>query len=87
MGGGCLAGEVARLRWGEVWEWTASRFEPFAGFEPDPWRDYSLPHFGTHRVLKGGSWATRGRIRHIKHRRFERPESDEIFCGFRSCAV
>lgn len=75
------------FRWGEVWEWTASRFEPFAGFEPDPWRDYSLPHFGTHRVLKGGSWATRGRMRHIKHRRFERPERDEIFCGFRSCAV
>lgn len=75
------------LRWGEVWEWTASRFEPFPGFAPDPWVSYSQPCFGTHRVLKGGSWATRGRIKHLKHRAFERPARDDLFSGFRSCAA
>lgn len=74
-------------RCGEVWEWTASRFDSFPGFSPDPWLAYSQPCFGTHRVLKGGAWATRGRIRHIKHRAFQRPERDDIFSGFRSCAA
>lgn len=75
------------FRWGQVWEWTASVFEPFEGFEPDPWRTYSLPCFGTHRVLKGGSRATRGRLKDPKYRSFHRPDRDELFCGFRSCAL
>ena len=75
------------FRWGEVWEWTANRFEPYAGFEPDPYADYSQPWFNTHRVLRGGSFATRPRMKHAKYRNFYRPERDDIFCGFRSCAV
>ncbi|MFN3415481.1 MAG: selenoneine synthase SenA [Caldimonas sp.] len=75
------------FRHGQVWEWTASRFEPFDGFEPDPYRDYSLPWFGTHRVLKGGSRATRGRLKDPKFRNFSMPHRDDIFCGFRSCAL
>nr|WP_307726782.1 selenoneine synthase SenA [uncultured Caldimonas sp.] len=75
------------FRWGEVWEWTANRFEPYAGFEPDPYADYSQPWFNTHRVLRGGSFATRPRMKHAKYRNFYRPERDDIFCGFRSCAM
>lgn len=74
------------FRWGEVWEWTASRFEPYVGFEPDPYADYSQPWFGTHRVLRGASFATRRRLHHPKYRNFYLPERDDIFCGFRSCA-
>ena len=74
------------FRWGEVWEWTASRFEPYPGFAADPYADYSQPWFGTHRVVRGGSFATRRRLAHPKYRNFFRPERDDIFCGFRSCA-
>ena len=43
---------------GNVWEWTASDFLPFAGFAADPYKDYSQPWFGTRKVLRGGCWAT-----------------------------
>lgn len=74
------------FRWGEVWEWTATGFRPYPGFEAHPWRSYSLPCFDSHRVLRGASLATRGRLRDPKFRHFARPERDELFCGFRSCA-
>ncbi|HUG25107.1 selenoneine synthase SenA [Piscinibacter sp.] len=73
--------------WGAVWEWTASTFRPYPGFAPDPWADYSQPHFGSHKVLRGASLATRLRMRNPKFRRFERPECDDLFAGFRSCAL
>lgn len=75
------------FRWGEVWEWTASTFRPYPGFSSDPDLDYSQPCFGTHRVLRGASFATSGRMRHLKFRHFYRPERDDMFCGFRSCAA
>ncbi len=44
---------------GNMWEWTAEWFEPGPGFRPFPYRGYSVPYFGgTHRVLKGGGFAT-----------------------------
>jgi len=75
------------FRWGEVWEWTATTFRPYPGFQPGPYRDYSQPWFGTHKVLRGASFATRERMRHPKYRNFFKPERDDVFCGFRSCAV
>ena len=68
------------FRWGDVHEWTASRFQPYPGFTPDPWVDYSVPHFGKARVLRGASWATRSRLKHPKFRGFSDPGEDEIFC-------
>ncbi len=75
------------FRWGEVHEWTASRFEPYPGFTPDPWVDYSMPHFGQARVLRGAAWVTRSRMKHPKFRGFSLPGTDDGFFGFRSCAV
>ena len=80
-------GATRGFRWGDVWEWTASSFLPYEGFAADPYRDYSKPWFGTHKVLRGASFATRVRMRNAKYRNFYRPERDDIFSGFRSCAA
>ena len=75
-------------RWGEVWEWTASTARPYPGFAADPHRDPALPCFdGNHKALRGASFATRARVASPKARRFCRPERDDLFCGFRSCAA
>jgi len=75
------------FRWGDVWEWTGSSFRAYPGFTPGPYADYSQPWFGTHKVLRGASMATRARMKHLKYRNFYLPERDDIFCGFRSCAL
>jgi iron(II)-dependent oxidoreductase len=75
------------FRWGDVWEWTASTFRAYPGFVPGPYAEYSQPWFGTHKVLRGGSFATRARMKSPKYRNFFRPERDDVFCGFRSCAL
>ena len=75
------------FRWGDVWEWTGTTFRGYPAFAPGPWFDYSQPHFGTHKVLRGASFATRARMKNPKFRGFALPDSDEKFCGFRSCAL
>ncbi len=85
-----VAAHVAQRRgfeWGDVWEWTASTFRPFEGFMPGPWAAYSQNAFGTHRVLKGASFATRARVQSPRFRNFALPTRDDLFCGFRSCAI
>lgn len=72
---------------GGVWEWTASPFAPYPGFAADPYREYSQPWFHTHFVLRGGSFATRSRLVHNGLRNFYLPERDDVFAGFRTCAV
>jgi iron(II)-dependent oxidoreductase len=71
---------------GNVWEWTSTPFTPHPGFVEDAYRDYSLPWFGTHRVLRGGSWATRGRMLRNTLRNFYTPDRRDVFAGFRTCA-
>lgn len=71
---------------GNVWEWTASTFEPFPGFIPDPYKDFSQPWFGTRKVLRGGSWATRGEMIRNTWRNFFTPDRRDVFAGFRTCA-
>ena len=39
----------------QVWEWTATAFAPYPGFEPHPYRDYSAPWFDGRPVLRGAS--------------------------------
>jgi ergothioneine biosynthesis protein EgtB len=72
--------------WGQVREWTASTLRPYPGFVAGPWRDYSLPAFGSHKVLRGASFATRDSLRNARFRGFALPERDGGFFGFRSCA-
>jgi EgtB-related family protein len=72
---------------GQVWEWTASPFVPFPGFEHHPYRDYSQPWFDGRPVLKGGSFATQPFMKHAHYRNFFEPHRDDVFAGFRSCAA
>jgi len=73
--------------WGDVWEWTASRFEPYAGFVPDRYREYSAPSFGSCQAVRGASFATPARLRSPHFRNFYLPGRDDIFVGFRTCAA
>ena len=75
------------FRWGTVWEWTGSTARPYPDFAPDPWRNYSQPCFGSHKVLRGASFATRERMKHPRFRNFQPPQCDQLFAGFRSCAA
>jgi len=70
---------------GNTWEWTASTFEPYPGFEPDMYEEYSRPWFGDRKVLKGGAWATRGRLIHNMWRNYFEPQRRDVLAGFRTC--
>ena len=82
----CAALQSPGFRWGEVWEWTATTFEPYPEFMPHPYRDYSQPWFGTRRVLRGACSATSPWLAHPRYRNFFEPHRSDIFAGFRSCA-
>ena len=71
---------------GNVWEWTASDFQPYPGFIAGPYKEYSAPWFG-HKVLRGGCWATRSHLIHNNYRNFYTPERRDVWAGFRTCAL
>lgn len=79
--GGC------RQMIGNVWEWTSSAFLPYPGFLRDPYKEYSEPWFGTHRVLRGGCFTTSRRIATAYYRNFFTPDRCDVFAGFRTCAL
>lgn len=81
------SGSSQGFAWGQTWEWTASTFEPYPDFVAGPDRMYSQAGFGTHKVLRGASLATRDRLRHPQFRGFQLPDRDDAFCGFRSCSL
>jgi len=72
---------------GNVWEWTNDDFLPFDGFSIDPYKEYSKPWFGDHKVLRGGCWATRSRLIYNQYRNFYKPSRRDIWSGFRTVAV
>ncbi len=72
---------------GNIWEWTGTPFAPFPGFVADPYKEYSQPWFGTHMVLRGGSFATPARLIRNTWRNFYTPDRGDIFAGFRTCAI
>lgn len=75
-----------RQMFGNLWEWTASPFAPYPGFEPGPYRDYSAPWFFTRMVLRGGAWATPRRTLRPSWRNFFEPERNDVLAGFRTAA-
>lgn len=83
----CAASSASGFVWGDVWEWTASRFLPYPGFRAHPYRDYSAPWFGTRYVLRGASRATSPNMADLRYRNFFTPERNDIHMGFRSCAI
>lgn len=75
----------ARFQWGRsVWEWTATPFEPYPGFTPGPYKDYSAPWFHDHRELRGGSFAAHARLHDVRYRNFFQPHRRDVFAGFRT---
>ncbi len=69
---------------GNVWEWTADWFEPRPGFRAFPYRGYSVPYFGgTHRVLKGGSFATDPSLATPHFRNWYVPSTRTLCAGLR----
>jgi EgtB-related family protein len=80
-----LSGHPA-FRWGQLWEWTSTPFEPYPDFAPDRYREYSQPWFSTHQALRGASFATQPRMVSAKYRNFYMPERDDMFVGLRTCA-
>ena len=72
---------------GNVWEWTHSWFRPYPGFSAYPYRGYSAIYFDDrHRVLRGGSWATRDWALRPSFRNWYEPHVRELFMGFRCAA-
>jgi iron(II)-dependent oxidoreductase len=71
---------------GNVWEWTADDFLPYPGFTIDPYKEYSQPWFGTHKVLRGGCWATSSLLIRNTWRNFYTPDRRDVWAGFRTCA-
>jgi iron(II)-dependent oxidoreductase len=72
---------------GNVWEWTQDTFAPYPGFVPDMYQDYSQPLFGITKVLRGGAWPTRARLIRNTWRTYYGPERNDVFAGFRTCAI
>jgi iron(II)-dependent oxidoreductase len=71
---------------GDVWEWTASEFEPYPGFSSFPYREYSEVFFGSgYKVLRGGSWATSPLAARTTFRNWDHAIRRQIFAGLR-CA-
>ncbi|MDQ3820498.1 MAG: ergothioneine biosynthesis protein EgtB [Acidobacteriota bacterium] len=72
---------------GNAWEWTNDEFRGYPGFEAFPYPEYSEVWFdGDHRVLRGGSWATRASVLRTSFRNFFRRHFRIAFAGVR-CAL
>jgi gamma-glutamyl hercynylcysteine S-oxide synthase len=67
------------------WEWTASPFSPFPGFEAHrSYRGYSADFFdGRHYVLKGGSSRTAACMLRRSFRNWFQPHYQYVYAGFR----
>jgi gamma-glutamyl hercynylcysteine S-oxide synthase len=70
---------------GNGWEWTASLFAPFPGFQPFPfYPGYSANFFdGRHFVVKGGSARTAACMLRRSFRNWFQPHYPYVYAGFR----
>ena len=74
--------------WGDVWEWAlgGARMWPTADHQAVAGFSHK-PVDARYKVLRGASSWTAPRCRWPRSRRFVRPERDDLFSGFRSCAL
>lgn len=71
---------------GGAWEWTATDFLPYPGFEAFPYEGYSKDHMrGLHKSCRGGSWASQPAILRSSFRNWYVPTYRQGFLGLR-CA-
>ncbi len=70
---------------GDVWEWVDDALAPYPGFEAFPYDEFTVPFFGSNRVLRGGSWATGRSLVRGSLRNWDLADRRQIFVGFR-CA-
>jgi iron(II)-dependent oxidoreductase len=71
---------------GDVWEWVDTDFQPYPGFAPFPYREYSEVFFGPrYKMLRGGSFGTDAAACRGTFRNWDHPIRRQIFAGFR-CA-
>ncbi len=69
---------------GRVWEWCGNSFQPYEGFTPFPYNEYSQPWFdGRHYSLKGGSLHTRPALKRPSFRNFFEADKRHMFAGLR----
>ena len=76
-----------RQMFGNVWEWTATTFDAYPNFERDAYWENSQQFFGSRKVLRGGSWATRSRLVRPTLRNYFTCERRDPFTGFRTCPL
>ncbi|MFJ5271884.1 ergothioneine biosynthesis protein EgtB [Streptomyces sp. NPDC088358] len=70
---------------GDVWEWTSSDLQPYPGFAPFPYKEYSEVFFGPeHKILRGGSFAVDKVACRGTFRNWDYPIRRQIFSGFRT---
>jgi ergothioneine biosynthesis protein EgtB len=75
------------LQWGALREWTSTPYEPYAGFAAAPCDSEVVGRFGSHQAVRGVSFASPARLRHVRARWARLPEDDLAFIGFRTCAL
>jgi iron(II)-dependent oxidoreductase len=82
--GGDSASGVSQLV-GNGWEWTATKFGPFPGFQPMPfYPGYSQNFFDEeHYVMKGGSPVTAACMLRSSFRNWFRPNYPYVYASFR----
>jgi gamma-glutamyl hercynylcysteine S-oxide synthase len=70
---------------GNGWEWTATKFGPFPGFQPMPfYPGYSQNFFDEeHFVMKGGSPVTAACMLRRSFRNWFRPNYPYVYASFR----